>query len=126
MGEQTWAHYEDVSVDESFTYGTRYGISDSFGSENMRFSVIRFEPGEGGPLHFHRTQEEYYVVLDGKLDVRMGEEWVVAEPGTVLYTPPRNQHSPKNNYDEPAVLLSVSAPNIESIRDEITIVEDHE
>jgi mannose-6-phosphate isomerase-like protein (cupin superfamily) len=124
MPEKGWTDWEALPVDESFEYGERRGISDEFDSENMRFSIIRFHPGDRGPLHYHNEPaEEYYMVLEGSLDITMGDEVVEADEGTVLYTPPETQHFPENNTDEPAVLLAVSAPNIPT-SEGITVVEE--
>lgn len=126
MVEEDWANWRDLPADGSFDYGERYGVSDAFGSENMRMSVIRFDPGERGPRHYHEGPiEEYYLVLEGTLDVTMDGEVVEADEGTVLYTPPGTQHFPENTSDEPAVLLAVSSPNADP--DEgIVVVEDPE
>lgn len=111
MAERAWSHYEDVPVDKSFEYGTRFGLSDELESENIQFSVIRFEPGEGGPKHLHESPtEEYYMVLDGTLDIWVDGETIEAGPGTVVLTPPETAHSPTNSSDEPATLLAVSSP----------------
>jgi mannose-6-phosphate isomerase-like protein (cupin superfamily) len=126
MPEKSWANFEDIPVDKTFEYGTRYGISDQFESETMRMSIIRFDPGERGPLHYHNPPtEEYYVVLEGTLDISMDGEIVEADEGTVVLTSPETKHFPENNTDEPAVLLAVSAPNIDpSSEDGIVVVED--
>lgn len=111
MVEGDWANWRDLPADGSFDYGERYGVSDAFGSENMRMSIIRFDPGERGPLHYHEGSiEEYYLVLEGTLDVTMDGEVVEADEGTVLYTPPGTRHFPENTSDGPAVLLAVSSP----------------
>ena len=124
MPEKGWSHWRDIPIDESFKYGDRHGVSDALGSENMRCSIIEFDPGERGPLHSHREpQEEYYFVLEGALDVTMEGEVVEAEEGTVLYTPPGRQHFPENNTDETAVLLAVSSPKIPP-SEGIEVVED--
>lgn len=113
MAEEGWKHYREISVDDSFVYGTRYGVSDAFGAENLRTSVIQFDPGEEGPLSYHHEPiEEFYVVLDGKLDVQIEEELVEADEGTVLFIPPGTSHAPRNPYDEPATLLTMVAPDL--------------
>jgi len=126
MAENNWANFEDLPIDESFKYGTRYGISDEFGSEKMRMSVIQFDPGERGPLHYHNPPtEEYYIVMEGQLDISMDGEILEADEGTIILTSPETEHFPENNTDEPAILLCVSAPNIDpSSESGITIVED--
>lgn len=124
MPDKGWTDWRELPVDDSFEYGERYGISDEFDSENMRFSIIQFNPGDRGPLHYHEEpQEEYYLVLEGTLDITMGDEVVTADEGTVLYTPPETQHFPENNTDEPAVLLAVSGPNIPP-SEGISVVEE--
>lgn len=111
MGTKGWEQYENIPVDEAFDHGKRFGLSDHFGSTQQRCSIIRFDPGEGGPLHYHEEPiEEYYFVLAGKLDIRIGEDRVSATPGTVLFTPSGTPHQPQNNSDRPADLLSVIAP----------------
>lgn len=127
MGKLGWSEWTDLPIDDGFKYGTRHAVSDFFESEEFRSSIIRFEPGEGGPLHRHDPPaEEIYLVLDGKLDIQMGDEIVEADPGTVLFTPPGRRHQPQNNYDEPAVLFSIVAP-LESYREDgVTILQDHE
>lgn len=124
MPEEGYTHWKDLPIDESFKYGERHGVSDVLDSENMRCSVIQFNPGDRGPLHYHNEdQEEYYIVLEGTLDITLGDEVVEADEGTIVYTPPGTQHFPKNNTDEPAVLLALSSPNIPPSRG-ITVVED--
>lgn len=124
MPEKGWTHWTELPVDESFKYGERHGVSDALGSAQMRCSVIQFEPGERGPLHYHEDpQEEYYVVLDGELDITVGGEVIEADEGTVVYTPPETEHFPENNTDESAVLLALSSPQIPP-SEGINIVED--
>lgn len=113
MPSKGWAHYRDVPVDHSFGYGVKYDVAERFGSDNMQMTVIRFDPGDEGPLNYHHDPiEEYYVVLEGKLDVQLDDELVTAEAGTVLYLPPGTAHAPRNPYDDPAVLLAVLSPNL--------------
>lgn len=126
MPEKGWAHYRDVPTDESFEYGVKFDVEALFGAENMLMSVIRFDPGEAGPLNYHHAPiEEYYVVLEGTLDVQLDEELVTAERGTILYLPPGTAHAPRNPYEEPAVLLAVLSPNA-SIPEHSTDVDDIE
>lgn len=114
----------DLPVDKSFEYGTRRPVPDFFNMDGHNsFTFITFEPGEGGPLHYHEPpKEEIYYILKGKLDVRMGDEVVEADQGTVLYTPPEMKHQPMNNYDDVAVLLTVHGPGTDPhsvrVRDE--------
>ncbi|MGM0590134.1 MAG: cupin domain-containing protein [Halobacteriota archaeon] len=124
MSEKQWGRWEELPVDESFEYGTRHGVSDAMGSENMRFSVIEFDPGQRGPLHEHNPPgEEYYMVLEGSLDIEVGGDVVEADAGTIVYTPSETPHFPENNSDEPAILLAVSAPRL-PLSEGITVLDE--
>lgn len=113
MGEDPWPRYDEVRVDDEFEFGNRYGISEEFGSSNIRYSIIDFDPGEGGDLHYHTPPiEEYYFVLGGELDITVGDETRTAKQGSIIYVPPGEQHQPRNNTDETATLLAVSSPPV--------------
>lgn len=114
MPEQRDVRWEDIERDTSFEYGDRYGVSAELGSENIRCSVIRFYPGDRGPLHYHDDPiEEYYVILDGKIDIVFEDETLEAEEGRCIFTPPGVRHYPHNTYETPAVILSVTSPSVE-------------
>ena len=51
------------------------------------------EPGAGAPLHFHVTEDEVLIVLEGTLDVRLGEEHHLVEAGHTLSIPAGMPHS---------------------------------
>jgi mannose-6-phosphate isomerase-like protein (cupin superfamily) len=113
MSEPGWARYGDLPVDDEFEYGTRHLVSEFFGSAHAAISVVRFEPGESGPLQVHHEPvEEYYLVLEGVLEVRLGDEVVTAEAGTVLFVPPGTAHRPTNDSNEPATLFSFVTPDV--------------
>lgn len=113
MSDPGWADYRELPTDDEFAYGTRSLVSEFFGSEQSTISVVEFAPGESGPLQVHTDPvEEYYLVLDGELDVRLGEMIVSAEPGTVLFIPSGTPHKPINDGDEPATLFSFITPDV--------------
>jgi mannose-6-phosphate isomerase-like protein (cupin superfamily) len=111
MAEKFCRNYRELSSDESFSHGTKYSVSDAAGMNNQSVSVIRFDPGEKGPLSYHSEPvEELYFVLEGPLQVQLDEETYVADEGTAAVIPPGVAHRPHNHTDEPAVLLVVQAP----------------
>ena len=111
MAEKSFLDYRDLDPDPTFDHGTKFGVSDVVGAENSRFSIIRFEPGERGPLSYHQDPvEEYYFVVEGTFDIELDGDRYVAEPGCLAYIPPGTPHRPENNTDAPAVLLVVQSP----------------
>jgi quercetin dioxygenase-like cupin family protein len=49
--------------------------------------------------HIHPTQEERFVILEGRFGYRIGDEEGVAEPGQTLVCPPKVPHSQWNASD---------------------------
>src|SRR5580704_9501509 len=71
-------------------------------------------------LHVHRVQEETFYVLQGECDWQVGDERVLAEPGTFLFLPPGVSHNISNATDKIArVLMTVSPPGHERYFEEL-------
>ena len=51
------------------------------------------QPGAGAPLHFHVAEDEVLIVLEGTLDVRLGDERCFVEAGHTLSIPAGMPHS---------------------------------
>ena len=64
----------------------------------------------GSPMHTHRNEDEYSVVLEGQVGAQIGEQTVVAGPGDVLVKPRGVPHAFWNPADRPARLLEIISP----------------
>ena len=64
----------------------------------------------GPPLHVHPGFDETYLVLEGRLQVTVGEERRDLEPGTAAYVRGSVPHTFANPTGERARFLSVCAP----------------
>jgi len=64
----------------------------------------------GSPLHTHRDEDEYSVVLEGVVGAQIGQQVIEAEPGAVLVKPRGVPHAFWNPGDEPARLLEIISP----------------
>jgi mannose-6-phosphate isomerase-like protein (cupin superfamily) len=54
----------------------------------------RFERGsDGAPPHYHKRSAEIFYVLDGSLEVLIGEEIVTLDAGDFLLIPPNTPHA---------------------------------
>jgi mannose-6-phosphate isomerase-like protein (cupin superfamily) len=51
------------------------------------------QPGAGAPLHLHNDDDEVLIVLEGTLDVRLGEERCLVEAGHTISIPAGVPHS---------------------------------
>jgi quercetin dioxygenase-like cupin family protein len=68
-------------------------------------------PQAGGPgAHYHKTFSESFYVLDGKVRLYDGANWVTAVKGDYLYVPPNGVHAFRNDSDDPASMLILFAP----------------
>jgi quercetin dioxygenase-like cupin family protein len=45
------------------------------------------EPGAGAPLHLHEDADEILILLEGRLEVRLGEERRIVEAGSTISVP---------------------------------------
>jgi mannose-6-phosphate isomerase-like protein (cupin superfamily) len=77
-------------------------------------SEIVFQPsGHGTPLHVHHREEELYYVLEGQLEVRVGERKFLLESGGSVLLPRGVPHKvwPIGNVTT-RVLMVVSPPTL--------------
>lgn len=73
-------------------------------------------PGGGPPLHVHSREEEGFYVLEGEITFTVGEERIVAAPGTFANMPVGTPHSFKNEGERPArMLISVAPAGLEQM-----------
>ena len=71
-------------------------------------------------LHVHRVQEETFYVLEGECRWQVGEEIIIATPGTYLFIPPGVPHNIANASDKPArMIMTVSPPGHEHYFEEL-------
>ncbi len=77
-------------------------------------SILEFTipPGLGVDAHIHNTHEEIFYIIEGKLDLRAGEQTMRgAGPGTLMFIPPGVAHWFTNPANTPAKLLFIVSPS---------------
>ena len=55
--------------------------------------MLTVEPGFHATEHHHPAEEEFFFVLEGELEVMIGDRTVVGGPGTFAYAPPGCTHA---------------------------------
>jgi quercetin dioxygenase-like cupin family protein len=83
------------------------------GDSDNALGVVELEMAVGSagpPLHVHPTHGEGFFVLSGELTIQLGEEVVLARPGTWAFAPRHTPHTLANLGSRPARLLCVFAP----------------
>jgi quercetin dioxygenase-like cupin family protein len=58
-------------------------------------SVVEFHAprGFGPPLHRHESEDELFIILDGEIEVRSGDDAAIAAAGAYVYLPRRIPHT---------------------------------
>lgn len=116
-------------------------VSDAFGGKypgTMRFLTGPLEAeqvavthrdmppgsgGKGGYGHRHRTQEEIYFVISGRLQFKLDDEIVDVDGGSAVRVAPETVRSVWNEGPDDAQLLIFSV-RIDNAREDAEIVED--
>jgi quercetin dioxygenase-like cupin family protein len=62
-------------------------------------------PGGGPPPHIHSGEDEFFSVLDGTFEIRIGDELHVVGPGGFAYVPRGTVHNFRNTADTPSRIL---------------------
>lgn len=80
-------------------------------SGNFAFCEYTAAAGFAGPLpHIHWDHEEVFYVLEGNIDIKIGEHTVEAGAGTFAMVPRGSAHTFSNPGDSPAKLLGMFSP----------------
>jgi quercetin dioxygenase-like cupin family protein len=62
-------------------------------------------PGGGPPPHVHTSEDEFFSVLDGTFEVRIGDEVHALGPGGFAYVPRGTVHNFRNTAETPSRIL---------------------
>jgi len=82
------------------------------GSGDITLGLGELDPGKVHGVHWHPHADEIYYVLEGVAKVTLGDEEIVADPGTAIYIPKGTKHGIINQSDKPFVLLWVTKGQI--------------
>ena len=67
-------------------------------------------PGGGPPPHVHTREDEFFHVLDGTFEIRIGDELHRVGPGGFAYVPRGTIHNFRNTADTPSRILIGFSP----------------
>ena len=93
-------------ADELMTF--KVSSEDTGGMYALTDSVV---PPQGeAPLHVHHREDEAFWVLDGELEILVGEDTFRASAGSFVYLPKGIRHAYKNVGTGPARFLTLIVP----------------
>ncbi|MET1412378.1 cupin domain-containing protein [Roseibium sp. HPY-6] len=86
------------------------------------------EPGQFVPVHVHPTQDEFILVQEGELDLKLDGEWVKARAGDLVRMPMGVPHGYFNKSDSPCRALFWVSPagKLKELFDELHEMTDVE
>ena len=76
-------------------------------NEPTTVKVITVEPGQRLSLQTHALRAEFWQVLDGPIDVTVGERTWSAQPGEQVWIPVGTRHRMGNSAEVPGRVLEV-------------------
>lgn len=78
----------------------------------QELSLLEIEVGPGGGVqpHFHKKHSDSFFILEGELEIHVGDEVVTAVPGTYALAPPGVVHFFRNVSAEPVRALNLHTP----------------
>jgi len=102
---------EDTSIVLDVGEGERAGAT-VIKAARPELSLIEFEvkPGGGVEPHYHRGHSDSFYILEGELEVHVGDEVVSALPGMYVLAPPGVVHFFRNVSAAPARVLNLHTP----------------
>lgn len=79
---------------------------------NNVFSVIELitEPGKGVALHVHEKEDELVYLLQGEIEVTLGDQTMRAVPGVMALLPRGIPHGFTNVGDTPSIVIDTILP----------------
>ena len=86
-----------------------------------RFSAyeLRIPKGFAAPLHSHRNEDEFFIVLAGEVRLQHGDDVIEGVPGSFAYTPRGIGHSFHVDSDEARLLLFFGPAGVEGFFREV-------
>lgn len=114
MRQRNIPHYVPADTGPTFWGpGDRYTFlvtgKESGGAYFMMEAIV--PPGGGPPPHIHRREDESFYVLEGQLDIRLGEKSIHASAGDFVHIPRGTVHGFRNSGSRLARMLIIFAPS---------------
>ena len=97
---------------ETLENGIQRGI---FNAPGFQFMEYRFPPGTVFPIHSHEANEQMGLVLEGSIEMTVGEETRVLTAGDYFYIPRGVPHGTKT-LDKPVRVLDLFSPPREDLK----------
>lgn len=82
-----------------------YKILDQ--GEDFQVKRLEVEPGERLSLQAHEHRKEFWIIVQGKFEIRLGDEKDTYSSGDVIEIEPMQKHRPKCISEKNSILIEV-------------------
>jgi mannose-6-phosphate isomerase-like protein (cupin superfamily) len=82
---------------------------------DFALGVTTVPPGSATAAHTHAQTAETFYVLEGRAEIRVGDDTVVAGPNVVVYGPPGIQHKVTNVGEDELRFMFIYSPPGEEV-----------
>jgi len=83
---------------------------DEQGNTSQSLAEAIVKPGQTTLLHYHRTSEELYFILQGEGKMQLGKTFFPVKKTDTICIPPGTQHRIENTSHENLIILCCCSP----------------
>lgn len=88
----------------------RWFLKSEESGGSIAIHIIAMEPGFSARPHHHSNEEEFFYILEGTLEITVGNRTKIVGPGTFAYIPPFATHAFTALGDKPCRALHWNSP----------------
>ncbi|HEY1934060.1 MAG TPA: cupin domain-containing protein [Acetobacteraceae bacterium] len=103
-------HVDDAPVTRAPMRTYNWFLTSEQSGGSIVIHVLTLEPGFAAEEHHHPAEEEFFFILDGQLEMTIGNRTEIVGPGTFAYAPPHCTHAFRPHGDKPCKVLHWNSP----------------
>ncbi len=84
-------------------------VAKTVAGELIKVGIVTYQAGEGPPPHFHPNEEQFILMLEGRMRMVLGEEERVIGRGDLVHIPRNTRHG-VCAIGGPAVFFAAKSP----------------
>ena len=106
----TFLHVDEAPVAKAPNRSYNWLLTSEQSGGSIVIHVLTLEPGFAATEHHHPAEEEFFFVLEGELEMTIGNKTAIAGPGTFAYAPPHCTHAFRPHGDATCRVLHWNSP----------------
>ncbi|HUB97043.1 MAG TPA: cupin domain-containing protein [Stellaceae bacterium] len=106
----TLVHVDEAPVAKGSNRTYNWLLTSEQSGGSIALHVLTVEPGFTASDHHHSNEEEFFFVLDGEIEITVGNKTTIGGPGTFAYVPPFATHAFKPHGGKPCRILHWNSP----------------